>query len=570
MKKHQLINLTLVLSFIAILFSCIQKPKETDRRNPQSKTLYNGINLPDQWPPHYNEPDEPGEMPVPYLENKPEVISINIGRQLFVDDFLIAETNLDRVCHKPVDFPGNPVLKPDREWEYTNSGRPYAAPFSDGVWYDEKDEKFKMWYLAGAGKAVKYHGFYTCYAESFDGKTWKKPELDIIPGTNIVDTFQRDAATIWLDKSEKNPEKKYKFFNVEAPWRIVLKYSSDGIHWSKGVAQSDRIGDRSTAFFNPFINKWVLSLRYNRIKPDGVLSRERHYVENQDPELLVSSARQISADAGDKNIVYWYGPDPKEQRNPEFPDFNPGIYNLDAIAYESIILGFFIVHKGPENSVCAELGIPKRNEISLGYSRDGFHFYRPTYDVFLGVNESSDAWNYGNVQSVNGAPLIVGDSLYFYRSGRRLNNIYNDSHMSTGLATLRRDGFISMKAGNQEGYLKTEILTFSGQNFFVNANVEKGSLLVELLDEKGNPLKGFKKKDCLPMEKENSTKRLITWRNNKDLSALKGKNIRIKFYLTEGELFAFWISPWKTGESYGHTAGGGPGLSSDGIDKPLN
>ena len=25
---------------------------------------------------------------------------------------------------------------------------PYAAPFSDGIWYDESKQKFKMWYLA--------------------------------------------------------------------------------------------------------------------------------------------------------------------------------------------------------------------------------------------------------------------------------------------------------------------------------------------------------------------------------------------------------------------------------------
>ena len=47
---------------------------------------------------------------------------------------------------------------------------------------------------------------------------------------------------------------------------------------------------------------------------------------------------------------------------------------------------------------------------------------------------------------------------------------------------------------------------------------------------------------------------------------LLGKNIRLKFYLTKGDLYAFWISPWATGESRGYTAGGGPGLSSNGID----
>ena len=60
----------------------------------------------------------------------------------------------------------------------------------------------------------------------------------------------------------------------------------------------------------------------------------------------------------------------------------------------------------------------------------------------------------------------------------------------------------------------------------------------------------------------------VTWKNNADLSSLKGKVIRAKFYLTNGDLYAFWISPWQSGESRGYTAGGGPGLNACGVDRP--
>jgi hypothetical protein len=76
-------------------------------------------------------------MPVPYLENKPDVLPIHIGRQLFVDDFLIAETDLEAVHHTPSYEAQNPVFQPDREWEKTRRGGLYAAPFGDGVWYLE-------------------------------------------------------------------------------------------------------------------------------------------------------------------------------------------------------------------------------------------------------------------------------------------------------------------------------------------------------------------------------------------------------------------------------------------------
>ena len=167
----------------------------------QTEVLYNGIHLPEQWPPRYAEPQKAQDMPIPYLEQKPGVIPVNVGRQLFVDSFLIAETNLNRVIHTPRFYERNPVLGPDKEWEKTTEGGLYAAPFSDGIWYDEKDGKFKMWYLAGAGVLHKGDNqtFYTGYAESEDGKYWTKPVLDIWNQTNIVDTCNRDAATIWLD-----------------------------------------------------------------------------------------------------------------------------------------------------------------------------------------------------------------------------------------------------------------------------------------------------------------------------------------------------------------------------------
>ena len=77
------------------------------------------------------------------------------------------------------------------------------------------------------------------------------------------------------------------------------------------------------------------------------------------------------------------------------------------------MLGFYSAWAGPENRVCEKDGIQKRNVISLGYSRDGFHFSRPTHQPFMNVNETEGAWNWGNMQSVAGVPLIVGDSLYF-------------------------------------------------------------------------------------------------------------------------------------------------------------
>lgn len=554
---------------VGALSACVSNNHDKKSVVSGGRLLHNGIQLPAEWPPRYAEAEKPQEMPLPYLERKPDIIPINVGRQLFVDGFLIQETTLTPVYHTPVFYAGNPVLRADKEWEMTPEGYPYAGPFSDGIWFDEKAGKYKMWYLAGAGKVNKEkHSLYTCYAESEDGKHWVKADLGVVPGTNVVDTCNRDASTVWLDKLEADSTKRYKFFNVQyrpdyIQWQYVLKYSADGIHWSKEVAQSGAISDRSTAFYNPFTEKWVLSMRHH----NKVSWRSRSYLEHADPEEAVSYAHRVREGVEDKHIVRWFTPDDKEKRHERYPEVDPGIYNFDAIAYESIMLGFYSQWQGPENHIARSLLIPKRNEIMLGYSRDGFHFSRPSHDPFMGVNETEGAWNYGNMQSINGVPLIVGDSLYVYSTGRNLNGVWWDAGTSTGLATLRRDGFVSMHTDG-EGTLTTEKIVFDGRYFFLNAEAKQ--VQVELLDENGKPIAGFTKGECDGKTELNSTKCEITWGGGKNVESLAGKPVRVKFYVKEGDVYAFWVSPWSSGESRGYTGGGGPGLHVSGMDIPAN
>lgn len=522
----------------------------------------NGIELPKIWPPRDGNNETRKEMIIPYLKNPPKVIPINIGRQLFVDNFLIEKTDLTRVYHHPTYYQGNPIVKPDKPWEFNETGG-YAAPFSDGVWYDEKDSTYKMWYLAGKDKK----DYQTCYAISKDGRHWIKPDLHIYGNTNIVDTSNRDSGSMWLDKETKDSNRRYKFFNMEwrprdNRWQVILKYSPDGIHFDKGIAQSGDMYDRTTAFYNPFLKKWILSL-----KTLTKIGRARNYIENANPETLVSLSHRIRENVRDESIVPWFGADNLDPHNPEFPEVEPQIYDFDAMPYESLMLGYFVVWQGPENSVCRELGIQKRNEVFIGYSRDGFHWYRPTHTPFFGVDQKGDAWNWGNVQSVTGSPIIKGDSLYFYVSGRKLNDSHLmwDGNMSTGLATLRRDGFASMDT-KSKGFLVTRCLSFNGKYLFINADV-KGTLLVEVLDSSNNVIPGYSLRDCIPF-KGDDTKHLITWGKNKTISSLRNKPVKFKFYIESGALYSFWVSPWVEGESRGYTAGGGPGLNRKGIDLP--
>jgi hypothetical protein len=152
---------------------------------------------------------------------------------------------------------------------------------------------------------------------------------------------------------------------------------------------------------------------------------------------------------------------------------------------------------------------------------------------------------------------VVGDKLYFYVSGAAQGS--RDPN-STGLAILRRDGFTSMDAGEQEACLTTRPVKFSGKRLFVNVNAPKGRLLVEALDADGKVIAPFTRDNCTPMSVD-STIQPVRWRGADDLSSLAGKPVRFRFYLTQGQLYSFWVSPDASGASHGYVAAGGPGFT---------
>ena len=92
--------------------------------------LENGICLPPAWPPRANFSAE--LKTPPYLLQPPALINISRGRQLFVDTFLIAETNAATSFHEGEYAAENPVLRPDQEWEKTPKPPGKSSPWGDG------------------------------------------------------------------------------------------------------------------------------------------------------------------------------------------------------------------------------------------------------------------------------------------------------------------------------------------------------------------------------------------------------------------------------------------------------
>jgi hypothetical protein len=503
------------------------------------ETLYNGIRLPDAWPPPISELPRDPVLP-PYLQATPRVIPIDLGRQLLVDDFLIEQTTLRRTFHVPKEHADNPLVRPDVDWEKKGRG-PSAMVFSDAIWYDPGHRLFKMWYLGGYGSG-------TGYATSEDGLRWQKPELDVRRGTNVVQPETRDSATVWLDPEDADPRRRYKLFRSHGEagrFGLSVYFSADGMHWGERVLRTGPCGDRTTAFWNPFRKVWVYSLR------NGRGPRCRRYWEVKD---LLKGPQWEHLD----EPPLWCGSD---RLDPQRDDLQTvcQLYNLDCVAYESLLLGLFSIWRGDKN---IPAGRPKPNEVCVGFSRDGFHWHRPERKPFLAVSETQGAWNWGNVQSAGGCCLVVGDELWFYHSGRAGSpgtGERRDTGGGTGVAVLRRDGFASLDAGPGGGTLTTRPLSFRGRHLFVNADAASGELTAEVLDERGKVLEGLAQADCVPVRADR-TRQPLTWKGG-DLMRVVGKPVKFRFHLKGGRLYAFWVSPEESGASHGYVAAGGPGFT---------
>jgi hypothetical protein len=478
-------------------------------------------------------------------------ISIDVGRQLFVDDFLVSNSSLSRSMHAARLHQENPVLRPETPLERNGGVCPVACPFEDGVFFDPKDQLFKMWYHAGWFDGVGY-------AVSEDGLLWRRPTLDVQPGTNRVlavrDGYKRDGATVWLDQQARDPNQRFKMFvyfrseaKGEEGGRIYT--SPDGIHWVE-AARTSPCGDNTSFYYDPFRKKWIYSIRsYNQF------ARVRSFRAHDD---LIQGATWTKEEAVD-----WLRADSLDLPDPEL-GYPAQLYKFSAVAYESLMLGLFAIFKGPPNEIAAQKGIPKTIDLTVGFSRDGIHWNRPDRTPFIACSRIPGTWNRGYLHSAGGICLVVGDELRFYfgafsgLSPKLGGNLYAGG--STGLAVLRRDGFASLDAGSRPGSVTTRVVTFKGKHLFVNLEAAEGELRVEVLDQWNQVIKPFSAENCVPVRCD-KTRQPIIWRQRKDLSGISGRPVRFRFHLTNGRLYSFWVSPDMTGASYGYVAAGGPGLT---------
>lgn len=494
--------------------------------------LYNGIVLPKVWPPEHYDQDSAESMPVPYVQHPPKVIPIDVGRQLFVDDFLIESSTLKRTFHTATKFNGNPVFKAETKHELGSSGGAEGAQEAvtylghGGVFYDPAAKLFKMFYTAGWRGPL-------ALATSPDLKTWTRPTLGIREDNLLRDKGNEAGGDncVWLDLASQDA--RIKFMTDRGKLGHQLQTSADGREWSEPVFTGPA-GDYCSFFFNPFRERWVYS-----IKQGSKQGRNRWYHESRD----------FIAGADWSKSVFWANADRLDLPDPQIG--KPAqLYSLSAVAYESVMLGMFQIHLGPDNKVCDAGKFPKITELKVGFSRDGFHWDRPDRRAFIAATRREGDWDRAYLHTTAGVCVVLDDQLVFPYCA--YSGISPNGHRgmycggSIGIATLRRDGFASMEGS---GELTTRSVQFKGKHLFVNVN---GEVRVEVLDETGKVICTSK-----PASGD-QTKLKIEWLDGAGLSDMAGQALKFRFHLTKGSLYAFWVTDDASGASHGFVGAGGP------------
>lgn len=491
------------------------------------------------------------------------VVELGVGRQLLFDDHLIANSLLARTFHQPRVHPATPVLRPRTPIEMNGGYCPVACTFQDGAFFDPAEQLFKMTYHAGWFAS-------TALATSRDGIHWERPVLDIDGATNRILPISyprmRDGAGFWLDTFAEDPAERFKmmvyyrhgshpsmpytdydFAGVREQFAEIYT-SPDAIHWTRR-GRTGECGDNSNFYYNPFDRRWYYSLRVH-----AGHGRQRSYVAHRD---FVDGRNWTAADR--KPLVV---PDDIDRANPigEVPS---EIYNFDAVAYESVMLGVYGMFRGPQNPDSFYRGLPKITDLEIGFSRDGLDWVRPNRsEPFLSASRVPGQWDRGYLHATGGVCLVVGDELYFYVSGFSGNSPMLGNHAyaggSVGLVTLRRDGFVSLGTPGS-GDMTTKPLIFSGKHLFANVDSRGGSMRVAVLDQEGHVIPGFDLDDCEAIERNDVTCP-VRWRAA-DLASLAGRPVRLRFALQNAHLYSFWVSRLPTGQSDGYLGAGGPGYA---------
>lgn len=459
-------------------------------------------------------------------------------RRLFLD--LREVTRLERVhrqLHQPVRHPANPVLRAEHPWEDRVSlyGTVRREP-ADGL--------FRMWYLTGPAR----EGFVQVrrrralanitllgYAESDDGVHWRKPwlhQLDYEGSTanNLIDVGRTNCEgfAVLRDDRDPDPERRYK----------ALYWEHGGVdtfmEWQGRTIWGSGEGDGMWMSFSPDGRRWT-NCPENPVIAQGSDTTQSLVWDARLGRYVVygrfgAGGRRVARAESADGVHFTapalvFAPDEADEEGTQF-------YGMPLGLYEGVYLGMVWIYRE---------GVDGTIDTALACSRDGIHWERVLdRQTFLPLGQPG-SWEDGMAR-VSQDFIVAGERIYLYyggvegpHGGRKFARVERRHAPAIGLATLRRDGFVSLSAGDEEGRILTTPIRAAGTELRVNARC-RGQLRVEVTDDLGAPLPGY---TCGPMAGDWTD---IAVPFDRPWAALAGQQIRLRFRLVQTDLFSYWLA----------------------------
>lgn len=507
-------------------------------------------------------------------------VKIGSRRELFVDSLMVGSLHggAARKLHAPT--PQQTVLVLDKEWERGG----YITVFKDG-------DLYRMYYQGVCAKNCDDPGLPVygsddtaiCYAESSDGIHWHKPEIGKYSfggskKNNIIYAGKGSHGfSPFIDtRPDCPPSERYKAFGrsrfredvaTEGShlWRMLfLLTSPDGLNWTvkDGPKRHGSVMDRNdghfdsqnVAFWDAVQQRYRLYFRWRRALEgrDDLVGRD----DGEDGRSRQAEIRDTGTAVSD-DLLHWgegklldYPGSPLEE-----------MYTNQVLPYyraPHIYLGFptrYVEDRGPLTDWHRQMMEVRPGRYFQSYtdgllmsSRDGEHFER-WGEAFLRPGMPEDeAWGYGECYQCWGmleTPAEESEGInelsFFVTSGRRHGDHDSKdlSKRKTRRYTLRLDGFVSVNAPLAGGELLTPALIFEGNQLLLNMSTSAaGGIKVEVQDDSCRPVSGFSLADSVELF-GNSLERVVTWKGGSDVSSLAGKPVRLRFVMTDADLYSF-------------------------------
>ncbi len=475
-----------------------------------------------------------------WAEQGQGTVEVNRGPHLFIDDYLIAESEgVKKVTQHPKRVREGPILG----WrEHTT--QPYLT-----VLRDPRSGLFRMWYNYDGGVDTAI-----AYAESNDGITWSLPTLNLMGPDNRLFKIgrSREHGSYGVSVIDDGPDaddaaKRYKLMwwsGTSDPAGASVAFSPDGIHWTPSDEKPVMpfyphdhprakigVGDIVDAFHDPIRHRYGALIKLQAMESDGWKAG---------PRAGKSYRRLVGASFSD-DFVHWAKPwrvivpEPRDEGLLEF--YGAG----GTIARGPLLISFVrMLHDdySPE---------PGGEPTGIGYttlatSRDGVHWQRHN-DIFFDRNPQPGTWD--RAMTWVGGALPVGDELYLYYGGyARGHKVEPTKERQLGLATMPIDRFVCVEpSGDRSGTLRTIPLRLpadAGTGLVLNADASGGRVRVQMRTaDDGAVLRGFAFEDCEPVTSDGS--RLpVRWKKDPQLPS--GQQVRFEFELMDAKLFAFEVA----------------------------